>query len=72
MKRNRTLSVVFYLFAVAFDILAIFNFSRSTGMGVTWLCLGAMFMCLGTLFLRKSQNNDDHSNSDHDSGSGDK
>ena len=66
MKRNKTIAVIFYLCAVVCYILAAISIFTETmeGMWGMWLCLGSMWLCFGSVFLHKSQNEDDHSDSD--------
>ena len=55
MKKNMT-TILNYTASILFFIVAIINFSNSnSGMGATYIALGAVFLALGTENSKKKQ-----------------
>lgn len=65
MKKYRVTAIVFFLCALAFYALAVFNIcnEETRVFGIVWMSVGSMWLCLGTACLNKSL-----SDSDPDSG----
>ncbi len=56
MKKGNVLSVIVYLLAAAFNIIAIIGFATDMdgSMPSVFLCLGSSFLCLGSVFLSRA------------------
>ena len=61
MKRNKTISILYYISAISFNLAAFINFASGNQncMAVVQLGLGLTFLSLGLLYSKKSKENED-------------
>ena len=55
MKKNKTVSTIYYLCSVAWFALAIMYFKGedNTSMGITYLSIASVWLCLGTVYTTR-------------------
>ena len=59
-KRNKIISVLYYLTAICFYATMIMCFiSKDNNNAVVFLCLGSVFVCLGSVYLKKDKKRKD-------------
>ena len=64
MKKNLIITILFYIAAFCFYIIAVVNFfGESNSMGATYFCLGSTMLCLGSVYLSKFKK-EDHEDKD--------